>query len=67
MPEAPRRPGRLQGLRLRLQTVGELLDHLARGGRWWLVPLVLALLLAGLALGGMQAAQAFAPFLYAVL
>jgi hypothetical protein len=59
-------PGRLESMLLRLGTVGELCALLVRGGRWWMVPLVLVLVLAGVALLLLQSMQYVAPFIYMV-
>ncbi len=59
-------PGRIEGLRLRLDTLGELLNMLSRNKRWWLVPMVAVLGLLGLVLAGLQAVEYIAPFIYAV-
>jgi hypothetical protein len=50
----------------RLRTVAELLRHLARGQGWFLVPLVLVLLLAGLLLVATGGLSYVAPFVYAL-
>ena len=58
------RPGAVEGALLRFGTVGELLAMLWRGGRPWMVPLVVVLMLIGLALVFTQSAGVFAPFIY---
>jgi hypothetical protein len=63
---APHRPARLEGLLLRLGTVGELVLLLVRGGRWWMLPLVLTLVVLGLFLVGLQMLEYVAPFIYVV-
>ncbi len=65
--EEVRGPGRIEGFLLRLGTVGALLALLARGGRWWLLPLALLLVSLGLVLAGLQAIEYVAPFVYVVL
>ena len=57
-------PGRLESLLLRLGTVGELMALLVRGGRWWMLPLVLVLVILGVLLASLQAMEYFAPFIY---
>lgn len=57
-------PGRLEALLLRLGTVGELMALLVRGGRWWMLPLVIVLVLVGALLVSLQAMEYFAPFIY---
>jgi hypothetical protein len=65
-PAEPYVPSRLEGLLLRLGTVGELMLLLARGGRWWMLPLVLVLVLLGFVLVGLQMMEYVAPFIYVV-
>ena len=62
----PHRPTRMESLLLRLGTIGELLLLLARGGRWWMLPLVLVLSVMGLFLVGLQMLEYVAPFVYVV-
>ncbi len=50
----------------RLQTVLELCSLLMLNKRWWLVPMVGVLALAGLLLMLLQAAEYVAPFVYTV-
>jgi hypothetical protein len=64
---APYSPGRFERLLLRLGTAGELLALMWRGGRWWMVPLVLVLLGAAVLLLFLQSVQYVAPFVYMVL
>ena len=60
-------PGRLETFLLRLGTVGELMALVVRGGRWWMLPLILILVsLAGVMLA-LQAVQYVAPFIYMVI
>ncbi|MFT4976251.1 MAG: hypothetical protein ACI8S6_002147 [Myxococcota bacterium] len=57
-------PGRLEAMLLRLGTVGELMALLVRGGRWWMLPLVVVLVTLGIVLASLQAMEYFAPFIY---
>ena len=60
-------PGRLERFLLGLGTVGELMALVVRGGRWWMLPLILILVsLAGVMLA-LQAVQYVAPFIYLVI
>ncbi len=65
-PPPPYVPGRLESALLKLGTAGELLALFVRGGRWWLLPLVLVLLVAAVALGFLQGMHYVAPFIYMV-
>jgi len=47
-------------------TAGELLSMFVRGGRWWMLPLLLIFLLLGLILVLLQSVQYVAPFIYMV-
>jgi hypothetical protein len=49
---------------MRLGTAGQLLGMLSRGGRWWMIPLTLLLLVLGIALVAIQSVQYIAPFIY---
>ncbi len=53
-------------LRQRWATVREVLGHYAHRERWFLLPLVFVLVVAGLLLLITSGAGVFAPFLYAV-
>lgn len=66
MSPEPYVPGRVESLLLRLGTVGELLALFVRGGRWWMLPLVLVLVLVAGALVILQSVQYVAPFIYMV-
>ena len=66
MSAPPSKPGWLEAWLLRLGTVGELLALLVRGGRWWMLPLVLVLVLLAVALVTLQGMQYVAPFIYMV-
>ena len=57
-------PGRLEALLMRLGTIGELMALLVRGGRWWMLPLVLVLVVLAVVLVFLQAVEYFAPFIY---
>lgn len=59
-------PGRMESALLRLGTAGELLALIFRGGRIWMLPMVLVLILVGLALVFTQSIQYIAPFVYMV-
>ena len=59
-------PGRLEATLTRFGTIGELILMLVRGGRWWMVPMVVVLTLVGLALVLLQSMQYVAPFIYMV-
>ncbi len=66
MTREPHQPSRMEALLMRLGTIGELLLLLARGGRWWMLPLVLVLSVVGLFLVGLQMLEYVAPFVYVV-
>ncbi|MCC7537311.1 MAG: hypothetical protein IT379_13905 [Deltaproteobacteria bacterium] len=53
--------------RTRLGTLAELFGFLLRGGRWWLLPMVVVFLLTGVLLGVVSALEYVAPFVYTVL
>ncbi len=57
-------PGRLEAMLMGMGTAGELLALLARGGRWWMLPLVIVLLLLGAVLVVLQMFEYVAPFVY---
>jgi fatty acid desaturase len=63
----PRAARRLERLLLRFGTVGQLLMLFARGGRWWMLPLIAILAVLAVAMVGLQSVQVLAPFIYAVL
>ena len=50
----------------RLHTVGRILRHFASRQRWFLVPLLLVLLLAGVLLLATGGLSYVAPFLYSI-
>ncbi len=62
-----RQTTRLESSLLRLGTIGELLALLVRGGRWWMLPLVLVLVMLGILLVTIQAFEAVAPFIYVAI
>ena len=51
---------------IRLGTVRQIFTMLKRTRRWWMVPMLVIMVLLGLALSGLQAVQYVAPFIYAV-
>ena len=53
-------------LTLRLGLLRDLTRMLRRSGRWWLLPMMVMLVLFGLALTGLQAVHYLSPFIYAV-
>jgi hypothetical protein len=55
-----------EALTLRLSVLGDLTRMLRRSGRWWLLPMMVGLVLLGLALTGLQAVHYLSPFIYAV-
>ena len=59
-------PGRMESFLMRMGTAGELLSMFVRGGRWWMLPLLLIFLLLGLILVLLQSVQYVAPFIYMV-
>lgn len=50
----------------RLRTIGGILRHFARRGRWFLLPLLLVLLLAGALLLVTGGLSYVAPFVYSI-
>lgn len=56
----------LRRLASRLATIGALLSHFARAGRWFLLPLLLVLLLAGVLLLVTSGLSYVAPFVYSI-
>jgi hypothetical protein len=60
------KPGRLENALLRMGTAGELLALFIRGGRWWMLPLVVLLLVVSVGLLVLQSVQYVAPFIYIV-
>jgi len=53
----------LRGMRTRSGVVGEIFVFLWRNKRWWLLPLILALVLLG-GLLALSTASGLAPFIY---
>lgn len=51
---------------LRFGTAGALIAMVARGKRWWMLPMVLVLLVLGVALLFLQSIHYVAPFIYMV-
>lgn len=51
---------------IRMGTIGQIFKMLGRTRRWWMAPMLVILVLLGLALSGLQAVQYVAPFIYAV-
>jgi hypothetical protein len=65
-PAAPYEPGRVEAWLLRLGTAGALVAMIARGRRWWMLPLTLLFLLVGIGLVFLQSVHYVAPFIYMV-
>ncbi len=59
-------PSASQAWLLRFGTAGALLAMLARGQRWWMLPLVMLLLIVGVGLLFLQSIHYVAPFIYMV-
>lgn len=59
-------PTRTESILMRFGTVGELLMLVSAGGRWWMLPLVLALVVLGIGLVALQSVEYIAPFIYMV-
>jgi uncharacterized protein involved in exopolysaccharide biosynthesis len=53
-------------LAIRFSTIGQIFSMLKRTRRWWMIPMLVIMVLVGLALSGLQAVQYVAPFIYAV-
>jgi hypothetical protein len=51
---------------IRMGTIRQIFKMLGRTRRWWMLPMLMILVLLGLALSGLQAVQYVAPFIYAV-
>ncbi len=51
---------------IRMGTVRQIFRMLGRTRRWWMIPMLVIMVLLGLALSGLQAVQYVAPFIYAV-
>lgn len=59
-------PGWQERLVLRFGTVGALIAMLVRGGRWWMLPLILGFLLVAVGLIFLQSVHYVAPFIYMI-
>ena len=59
-------PSRMDAWLMRFGTAGSLLAMLSRGGRWWMVPMVVVLLVVGVGLLFLQSIHYVAPFIYMV-
>ena len=51
---------------IRMGTIRQIFAMLGKTRRWWMLPMLVILVLLGLALSGLQAVQYVAPFIYAV-
>ena len=51
---------------IRMGTIRQIFSMLGKTRRWWMAPMLVILVLLGLALSGLQAVQYVAPFIYAV-
>ncbi len=51
---------------IRMGTIRQIFSMLSKTRRWWMAPMLVILVLLGLALSGLQAVQYVAPFIYAV-
>lgn len=63
-PRRRRRPGFFRRLALRFGVLAELAGLARRTGRYWLLPMVVVFLLAGVLLGVVQVLEYVAPFVY---
>ncbi len=61
---SPERVGFAQRMVLRLSVLDELFRFSIRSGRFWLVPMLVVFLLAGILLGFLQVLEYVAPFVY---
>lgn len=59
-------PSRVETWLLRFGTAGELIAMFARGGRWWMLPVLVLLLVVGVGLLFLQSMHYVAPFIYMV-
>lgn len=59
-------PSKMETMLMRFGTAGALLAMLGRGGRWWMVPLVVVLLVVAVGLLFLQSIHYVAPFIYMV-
>lgn len=60
------KPSRLDAVLARMGTAGALLSMLARGSRWWMLPLAIVVLIVGVGLLLLQSVHYVAPFIYMV-
>ena len=51
---------------IRMGTIRQIFAMLGKTRRWWMLPMLVILVLLGLALSGLRAVQYVAPFIYAV-
>ena len=51
---------------MRFGTVGALVAMFVRGGRWWMLPVIVVFLLVSVGLLFLQSMQYVAPFIYMV-
>lgn len=61
------RPDDSMFMAMRFAVLRDLLRMLGASRRWWLAPLLIVLVVLGLALAGLQAVSYLSPFIYAVL
>jgi hypothetical protein len=59
-------PSRMETWLLRFGTAGALLAMFAKGGRWWMVPMMVVFLIVGVGLLFLQSIHYVAPFIYMV-
>jgi hypothetical protein len=59
-------PSRTETWLLRFGTAGALLAMFARGGRWWMLPMLVMFLIVGVGLLFLQSIHYVAPFIYMV-
>ncbi len=52
---------------MRIKVFKDLVRMGQRSRRWWLTPMLVMLVLLGVALAGLQAVEYLSPFIYAVL
>lgn len=64
--DLPPRLSRTEVMLLRFGTAGELLAMFVRGGRWWMLPIIVVFLLVSVGLLFLQSVQYVAPFIYMV-
>lgn len=66
-PGACVRPDDSMLMAMRFAVLRDLFTMLGASKRWWLAPLLVVLVVLGLALAGLQAVSYLSPFIYAVL